>query len=446
MLILRRSVLFAICLALSGCVSYGRVISHDAIEFNKAYERFSNEQILLNAVRASKNRPMKFTSLGTLNGDLTVTTAASFTVPIGPGVENKYGASPSISVSKNPSFSMGIQNRDQDFIRGILSPIDPATLRYFYQQGWDTLTLVNLFGERIEVEVEPGDCAKMANGVDPLKRGWCRCDPHKSGARKCVRLYKNNPNASEGIPVTLCAGAAATNTSNLTDAVSEICGFLAILNQVGSAISLTQDTKGYGPSVHPNQADFLEQLIGAADKKLSIACVDSKGALLDDCPRLQAGVQLQKSSSDISLPLSSPQMKNLGIKKLKRNGVEKSPEVQLVLRSTQGVLYYLGELIEAKLNDSKKRTLCLTYKPAGSFANLVSDEKCSGRQLFFVEKSWDFSEPQIASTIYSGGRYVIPDVGRHDSSVVLSIVDYLIGLHQKAENLPSLRRVKIVGQ
>ena len=104
-----------------------------------------------------------------------------------------------------------------------------------------------------------------------------------------------------------------------------------------------------------------------------------------------------------------------------------APKPVAVLRSPEGVVYYLGELARAHLDGQP------------SFVGIA---RASRKEKFFVLDE----DPQdaIVSVSFDGVRYGIPrDSGR--SMHCLSLLSQLISLYKSADGLPRTTGVTIVG-
>ncbi len=473
-------VIITVSLLLSGCISYGRVVSHDAIQYNKAYERFSNEQILLNIIRGSYHRPMKFTTISEISGSLGVTVGADISVPFGSSTTRGSTVEPSLSVEKNPSFTMGIQNRDKEFVQGILSPLDGQIVDYFIDQGWKTQQLIPLIVERIEIDVASNSDARpktitlrnnpdnwsldgltSCGSVEDLPDALTVLDSDSDKATLAISAY--------GLSVEPSSGEALANSTEGSDVTEkqnrELCGFLLLARKIGSDVSMRSSRSAFGPEFRfsgaakdtKGAAKLLEQLVNARDKNLGVGCWKGAGkeelAPAGDCKSLTHGVQLFTSGDALSIKReklkkvfeeSLPKL-NCYIDESKPN--KDTCRIKLFLRSPQSIIFYLGEI--AHMQRKHKNTICFTKEDA---VQLASVKDCGDREketyhLFRVQRTPIPPLRATTSTRYLGAWHFVPEYrdDRSESNTVLGLVDYLIGLYQKAENLPVTRRVNIIG-
>lgn len=135
-------------LALSGCLSMRTPMTDFATDYNRVIADTRNEMILLNIVRSMRREPTHYSALGSINGNVSVSASAGAGLS---GIIDDIDASAStgISVRSGPSFSV-VPLSSSDFSRGILRPIEADVVRLFSEQGWGSQILIPLFVERIE--------------------------------------------------------------------------------------------------------------------------------------------------------------------------------------------------------------------------------------------------------------------------------------------------------
>ena len=111
-------------------------------------------------------------------------------------------------------------------------------------------------------------------------------------------------------------------------------------------------------------------------------------------------------------------------------GKFKQPTFGVQLRSVQGIMYYLGEL--------------LRYQQ-GSGRTVFSRDR---RVLFKLTDDKAFAEKPFVSTTYEDKTYYLakPRKGTQSrAGNVLALVSQLLGLHKKSEELPTTTTIKTVG-
>jgi len=158
----RQIALWILCTAgLAGCaISPRENIARSTIEYNLIAEKAGNEMLLLNVVRASKRRPMYFTSFGKLTGSMTYEFGTgNITIPfgrIGRGMDGSYSIAPSVGYKNSPLFDLAVLDT-KEFTRGIMMPVPMATVEYYWRQGWPKQMLLHLFIKRIEIGGKNGE-------------------------------------------------------------------------------------------------------------------------------------------------------------------------------------------------------------------------------------------------------------------------------------------------
>ena len=134
-------------------------IARSTTEFNLVAEKAGNEMLLLNIVRASKRRPMYFTSIGKLTGNKTFEYGTGgVSIPfgrIGGGLNGSYSIAPSAGYKNSPLFDVTVLNT-KEFTNGIMTPVPMKTIGYYRSQGWHKEMLLHLFIRRIEIK-NPND-------------------------------------------------------------------------------------------------------------------------------------------------------------------------------------------------------------------------------------------------------------------------------------------------
>jgi len=120
---------------LPGCVSFSGDIYNHAVNYNLAVEQAQNELLLLNVVRAMKQRPMYFTAISLVRGSFQASAESGFGVPFGGDATDTYSAQPKGAVSTSPSFDVAVLDSEK-FTRGIMTPVCPETFAYYWDQGW----------------------------------------------------------------------------------------------------------------------------------------------------------------------------------------------------------------------------------------------------------------------------------------------------------------------
>lgn len=139
---------FASALFFFGC-TVSKDLASEAVGLNKAVERAENKLLLLNIVRASKRQPMYFTGFTGLSGTSGISSGTvGLKIPFGGDAAKEYTFTPGLKLSPGVTYNVGILQTHK-FMRGILKPLDPGTVKYYWDQGWPEKLLLYLFVEKI---------------------------------------------------------------------------------------------------------------------------------------------------------------------------------------------------------------------------------------------------------------------------------------------------------
>ena len=139
---------------LLGIFVMDRTIPLRAVGYNRSVEKAANSLLLLNSLRARDGRPMYFTRIEQISGQQSLFSTGEITLPWGGSIGS--------------DFVVGSLDH-QDFMRGILSPIEKLILKFYLDQRWPTEVLLYLFIHRVDrARPEPS----LVNAPDPNRRVW----------------------------------------------------------------------------------------------------------------------------------------------------------------------------------------------------------------------------------------------------------------------------------
>lgn len=366
--------------ALTGCATLPKEqVALGATEYNQTLEKAQNEMLLLNIVRASKRYPMYFTTLSDMKETQTYGMSGDLVLPfgkVGNGYNGAYSLTPKANFSLSPVYTVAPLT-SKDFIQGMLAPIKPETLAYFWEQGWPKEMLLYLIVSKIE-EIN-------ANGK--------------------TTSYLNYPNSNQ--------------FSDFQKKVKEIIG--------GHECKLSESGGGednIGPQIEMRTAnpDQLNSLIEIQKAGMLLKEVGNgkwqlaskrKGKYVLSCAN-EDGVAKLMEVVDNSIGTSIP---------------EKS--TRIILRSPEGVIYYLGEILRAA---EENKVLA------------IGNENCKDETLFFARSkksdSETYGKPYVEIN-YEGESYVIPRLKTGTSEPcpnrsmhTLSLVSLLISKQQSGSDFP----------
>jgi hypothetical protein len=131
--------------ALAGCTAVDKFSPH-SVEYNLQAETIKNQNLLLNIVRAAYRKPLQFTDLSTITGQVSLSGTVGLSLPFGgpPDSFNRVTlVSPSVTTSDSPSYTVSVLNT-KEFYQGILTPLPMQTVAYYIQLGIPMPVLMTL--------------------------------------------------------------------------------------------------------------------------------------------------------------------------------------------------------------------------------------------------------------------------------------------------------------
>ena len=437
--------LLVCCGLLGGCVvdhQYGR-----SVRYNIEAENAQQQALLLNIIRASLRRPMQFTTLTNLDGDLSVKASASWGIPFGRYV----GSNANMLTINAPDYTENAFVKvatldDSSYYRGLLSPVSPQLFDLFIHSGYPLEILMNLFVRNIVVQRQDGVCAggshirgceftfsnfaSSDSEIDLFQRlvsyflrlGLTTEHIEKVAGKKSAKAKKKDdddepPDSDDENGYMLCF--APSNPRDERLAQSSLCG--GALTKAEGAANVGQLRK------RPN--------IG----KTSTLMVELEPALISD---LQAIAEVD-NRSDLPAELSLFSGRRVA--------------VVVYTRSIQNIIYYLGELVRRQ-NDPEfgksQRIIQVLAVPRHPFRDdpvprdsrrcIDVPAKYPCRYLFQVREDLLPGAPAL-STSYEGKQYTIVDDRNENgtSTQVFDLAKQLFAIKIKADKLPRTTTISV---
>ncbi|WP_157270039.1 hypothetical protein [Azohydromonas aeria] len=407
-------------LAAGGCTTAPLVQS--AVSANLVQEEAHNRLLALNIARAALRMPMHFTQVSAVRS---APYGFGLGVP-GLGAEFGLGGDAASTLLLRPSLS-GTQNVDvtvlneQDFFRGITTPLRPALLLYYLDQGWPRSVVLPMFVQSIEFFDEGNRLQERVRNsptggpeferFTALLASLFHCQIE--GASTGEFVYYTAPLPGERLRDV--AAAAAARTAGLVPVAG------------GKVVNSAEEAAG-GFS------------LAADNGELSLSMVNQPGS--GDCERLKFKTGAARDQArEVSATVATS-----------RAGVERpegqarapaagagagaaSPQrvnARLVLRSPEAMVYYLGEI--ARVQNETGRPV--------RFPNSAS------RDADFVL----FDMPTAAAPVreafrfdYQGSTWHVPAYAPDNRSVhALSLLTQILGLQNRGTTSPATANVRIV--
>jgi len=370
---------------LTGCaIPTKEDIARSTTEFNLVAEKAGNEMLLLNIVRASKRRPMYFTSIGKLTGNKTFEySTGSITIPfgrIGTGTNGSYSIAPSAGYKNSPLFDVAVLNT-KEFTNGIMTPVPMKTIEYYWSQGWHPDMLLHLFIRRIDIIDKEG---------------------------KVLKEYHNYP----GDP------------NRFADFQNEIRTW---------GIKKVTNTMKIG-ELNTKEATQLKDLMEAQKAGLILTPVKKNNKV--------QGKSNDEEENKMKLCLNQVEYVFTRLEK----SFDKS-QGTIYLRSPEAILYYLGEILRAEIRGEKKGKtnpnipkIDVSHDRSGaSLAWLFYARKVTNEDTTPCV-SVDYEGTKYVIPGDPNGY------GTDRSMHVLSLVSQLIGLQKTSEEVPSTGVVSVIGR
>ena len=379
----RRATLILFASVFTGCATQVD-IAEQAAKANRAVEDAHNQVLVLNVVRAYKQRPMYFTAIAKFSGPLgVISPSATLSIPFGGQASNIYTLTPTFKAD-TPACDIAVLDT-QEFMLGFMKPVAPSTIKYYLDQGWPAHFVLGLFIREIRVPNNkkpyvnyPDEKAEFDRFQQELKRLVFDCN---------LKLV-SGPAKTVAIGPMLSESTAASNLSHLVAMQKE-------------GLQL-REIKTDGKQVY----------------------------------------QLQKSGSDVLVALDKKceQIMIFAMPDLVRQPTKE--DYEMILRSPEAILYYLGELsrvqIDGRYDGDKKPYVPKTW---------ITKDKEEPTFVLKKDAPRTDKEAVVA-VVHEGETYFVPRAapGEGKSMHVLSLISQLIGLQKKASELPTTTTVRVIGQ
>lgn len=155
---MRRLLLWsALALGMTGCGGLipSSSLSSSSLDYNSAIQDASDKLLVINILRARDLAPLHFGDIPSIHETVQVTAGLTPTFIFGPvhpaSVSNSVA--PSLSLQDSPTFEM--DNLDtQDFVTGVMSPIQPKVVKYWLDRGLDQRIALLLFFSGVSVSLD----------------------------------------------------------------------------------------------------------------------------------------------------------------------------------------------------------------------------------------------------------------------------------------------------
>lgn len=408
----------AMLLALAGC-AFPTQLQRIAVDQNQVVASTADSLTLLNILRASKWRPVHFTSISRISGNVDLDTRGSVGggIAISGGNDISLAPGASVGVSTRPSFDMTIHD-SQEFQRGIMQPISAAIINYYLHTGWRSDLLTYLLVERIDFiaddNVTIGDRSfKAGEAIETLQN-----DPSDAAAARqfhdFVACYTLSASQRPGstLPIRELAGMAPVGL-----------GDLAILD--GKTFDL-----GNGPGAadtDQNRDWVVRKTAGGEAVGLSRttnpACRDQSLTLIDG--------NSVRGQADPAIASIYPSKTRTFEVDIAGRGMRVRTSIDITFRSVDGVIYFLGEYVRA--TDATRASYAIPRKDGD--AEVIEP-------LLLIEPGR--GGPHDLSAQLDGVAAHVPADCKCRSFQVIALIEQLFNLHKSGSAAPLSTAVRVV--
>jgi hypothetical protein len=438
---------------LAGC-SIVDQYSGRATVYNLESEQTHDQGLLLNIVRASMRRPRQFTIVQKITGTATAEGSANLMFPFGPHV----GLAPNsgmftAAASGGPEFEVAPLETNE-FYAGILQPISAQLLDLYVHGEFPHDLLFNLFFEKI---------------VMRRTDGWCAF----SHLTECEIVFQNYPGTDIQLELFQAMVGYLVNLGLSTEKIEapQKKDPPKSKKKKSGDSDDSDDDSSDDSSAKPGPYAYCfapREMFYARQVRRDTVCGNQASALTPGTPRLgrrarfaevriapEFAAKLVNIVTAHRSPAGTPPYKDQShvfehIGEFAGKGVS----LLIYTRSTEGLIYYVGEVVRRQLHpDLEKNRPRTVMTRNGPPFNLIDETPCPigdprpepCKPLFVLrENAPSFSNG--FSVVYEGIRYSIPEDAEAGSSydtaaggsyTVLSVLRQLLILNTNAKALPA---------
>jgi hypothetical protein len=344
---------------LAGCATVVDIADRHN-DANLVQEQVVNRQLLLNVVRAMHRQPLHFSRIPFIRLPLVQSAPWEFTLPFGDvGSYTRNSAKTSVG---GQLITIEVSPQDgQEFIQGLTTPVKASLMDLYFQQGWPQQLVLYLFveemrlmeqvGDKVEVRERyrnhPGHLEDFRAAIDVMTE-HCDLVVVSSPGPQGPRLAYPWAGALSGLPEAVTAGLIGAG---------DIGGTLALQLPGKSGMKLVPT---YG-------ADASKCLPTAETEKVLTGT---------SLPKPELAMRAMRAGGAAFFDPSPKAMPSTGTG-------DKKPWLEITLRSPDGMVYYLGEVLRSggavtvKRNGSGKRGAAVLFNAAFTDTRTPAPEKAA---------------------------------------------------------------------
>jgi len=441
---------------LAGCAIVDQY-SGRATVYNLESEQTHDQGLLLNVVRASQRRPRQFTIVQQITGTATAEGSANLTFPFGPHVGSTANSGMlTATASGGPSFQVAALESN-DFYAGILQPISAQLIDLYIHGEFPHDLLFNLFIEKIVMRrVDPGCEISHLPRCEIVFQNYPGADVQLELFQALVGYLINLGLSTEQIEAPQTKKPAKNKKKTGNSAGSEDD------SDDGSDDSGSDKPQPYRFCFAPREILYQRQV-----KPQSI-CGNQTATSKLDTPVLGRrskfeAVRIRQEFADLlanivtkNRPTSEADASSdetFAFRQI-RSFAGQGVSLAIYTRSTESLIYYVGEVVRRQLYPdveiNKPRTVKIKTGPP---FNRFDETPCSDdhhplacKPLFVLNRNAPPNLSSGSSVFYNGNWYAIPadpeagssyDTAAGASYTVLTVMRQLLILSTKAKALPA---------
>ena len=386
-------------------------------------EKYSNNNLLLNVVRASKRMPLSFLDIPSVLGTGTINTgmnwqeawtSAGFLGAATAGVGNTLN--PTLSTSRGFNFTQSSLD-NAEFTKGFISPINMANVSFFMAGRTSKHLLFNLFIESLSFQRD-GKQITLIN--DPYSANY-------HDFTKAMNLLVDLGLTTEMVQKMNMVGPAMDQNTLLSKNI--LATFITTPNRGGTLLSKEENGKTvYQYAVPEVSYRFCFDPVVAKEKVTErfgahFLC-NTMARSGDNMPKL---ISEQKVADKVSTKSSMTTTQ----KSESKASTDVIDQFSLQIRSPQEVFSYLGVVTNYQLRNERK-----VFVEVPSNWGDFTGQKSENRMLPIFMINAATSAGKIATVTYEDVNYYVPQVDNGYSSDTMKILAQLVSICKISGSIP----------
>lgn len=428
---------------LAGCSTEGRV-ADELTAFNEAQQRGAAQLILLNVLRARDRQPLAYSHFDVMRGGLSGSSSVGLGLPFGPGAGSVTTNTFAAALGASPGLSQDVKPQDdQDFYRGILTPVSAETWALYQDQNWAPDLLFHMFVEYIKLsrsdfdavfesagelcrahsdiaDVGAGcaDLARKSAGIAAL--AGCAPDAYLAGGKPMLKLLNDPGDRCRQLQYDALTAAMTTLGFHIAQVTTK-----TDIGPPMPAASLRDPRwpftiKDSNVEVAKLGAEYQFRTVSKsfAVSLSNLPCADAANIAVAATSEIGAQIEASKSGVDVAAR---------GCQGARRF------EIGITTRSPDGMLYYMGELARAALPVDVGR--------APQIVTLRGDHDEPEALMALQRGEADDAAVRVT---YRGETYSVPHGGGHVTMQAFELLEQVFALYNRASSTPSTTAVTVV--